>query len=230
MVRQSLTGDVGYGAAWKLGGTTEVTQKIFQVSDLYFGALHESEMAVLPEIAPPFETFELKGEAEFAIRISSSAASYLDSAGELPSEVASDELFDAWCIALELPSSPILNLTDAGVVALLADRCAAGFLALGAARDFDETFSWTNKPLCIKADGQEVAEGGVENLLWDPVSCARKFLREARCQGYSLKPGQWISTGGATPCVPFQQGAHVKVYFDGQEEIAFSAGGGAGAD
>ncbi len=218
-------GDVaGFGAAWKLGGTTEVTQRIFNVDELYFGALLDSEVAVLPRLAPTFKTFELKGEAEIALRISPSAADKLAEGQAAVRSADVSELFDRWCVALELPSSPILNLVDLGVIALVADRCAAGYLALGKSRELTTEMSWSGRELRIEQDGQAVSRGGAENLVWQPEMCARLFLIEALAQGYRPKPGQWISTGGATPCVPFTKGSEIKVFFDDIEELSFVAG------
>lgn len=216
--------DPAYGAAWKLGGTTAATQRIFKVNKLYFGPLHEREVAVLPSAAPAFQTYELKGEAEIALRIASTAADFLRADRKNIDEAPLSMLFDAWCAALELPSSPIENLADIGVTALIADRCAAGFLALGRAHPVDDFTNWAGSVLRVKQDGQTIATGGSSALLSPPDICARSFIIEALAQGFSPRPGQWISTGGATPCVNFTAGADISVCYNDHEELRFVAG------
>lgn len=55
----------------------------------------------------------------------------------------------------------------------------------------------------ILADGVVVAEGAAPaSLLMTPQEAARRFLQVAADHGVSVRRGQWISTGGITPCVP----------------------------
>ncbi|UTY46689.1 hypothetical protein [Sinorhizobium fredii] len=222
-IREVVSADPSFGTAWKLGGTTATTQRIFNVDKLYFGALHKCEVAVLPARAPTFPTFELKGEAEIAIRIAPSAMNLLEGETAIRSALPS-ALFDSWCVALELPSSPIGNLVECGLLALVADRCAAGFLALGRAREIDDAIDWTSSKIRIEQNGEVIASGGADALVWTPDECGRAFLLEALAQGFKPKPGQWISTGGATPCVPYNRGAEISVFYNDNEELRFIAG------
>lgn len=223
-----LRGEVGhdsrFGAAWKLGGTTATTRRIFRVEALYFGPLHETELLTAPPRAPGRPLAEIKGEAEIALRIAPQAEALLESGVDAIAEAPLAELFDAWCITLEMPSSPISNLVEAGVAALVADRCAAGALLLGPLHPYAAGTDWTGTRLRTEQDGETIAEGGAEALV-DPADvCARDFLIEALRRGFRPAPGQWISTGGITPCVPFRDGAEVVVFHDDTPVLRFTVG------
>lgn len=191
----------GFGAGWKLGGTTEFTRRLFAVDDVYFGALHESEVVTAGAenaAVPPHPLAELKGEVEIALRIAQDTSS-----------------FDAWCIALEMPSSPITNLVEVGVTALVADRCAAGCLVLGSPRSLAELGGDPDFPILVEQAGSIVCEGHTKNLLLPPRAAANRFLELAKSHGFTPSPGQWVSTGGLTPCVPLEPGRRVEVHADG---------------
>jgi 2-keto-4-pentenoate hydratase len=187
-----------FGAAWKLGGTTEFTRRLFAVDDVYFGALHQAEIAPPGGTVPPHPLAELKGEVEVALRIAQDTLS-----------------FDAWCIALEMPASPITNLAEVGVKALIADRCAAGCLVLAPARPLADLGTEPDFPVWVEHAGKTLCEGHTKNLLLSPVAAAQRFLELARAHGFVVRPGQWVSTGGLTPCVPFEAGRQLKIFADG---------------
>jgi len=221
LVRAEIADDPKYGNAWKLGGTTESTRRTFNVDRLYFGPLHDSEILLRPSQAPGKKLFELKGEAEIALRITEKLGDPSRLTEQYINTAPLAELFDAWCITLELPSSPVENLVESGVNALIADRCASGCLVLGTQYSIDTAADWNKAPLRIEQDGAVLAEGSVDMLVDAPDVCARQFLKEARRVGFIPKPGDWISTGGLTPCVKLALGGTVLVVFKGLEVINF---------
>jgi len=223
-LRKQIGDDPDYGAAWKLGGTTEVTRRIFDVEKLYFGPLHKSEVFTASCVAPGRSLFELKGEAEIALRIAPQAGDILAQGKVQIDNAKNTELFDAWCVALELPSSPIENLVEAGVNALVADRCASGALVLGSAHLFETSTDWLGAILRTEQNGEVIAEGRSDALVTTPDICARDFLVEALERGFSPKPGQWISTGGLTPCIAFENGATIGVFYNESQAFSFTAG------
>lgn len=228
ILRDQVGGDETFGAAWKLGGTTLATRRMFNVNKLYFGPLHESEVMSAPCEAPDHPLFELKGEAEIALRISPKAAAYLSSGGSRSAGAPNANLFDAWCVAVELPSSPVTNLLDVGVKVLVADRCGSGALVLGPCLAVSETngSNWQGATLRMEQNGKIIAEGGVDALVEPPDVCARNFLKEALYHGFSPKPGQWIATGGLTPCASLSRGALASVFYNGEQALQFTVGEG----
>nr|WP_321454980.1 hypothetical protein [uncultured Cohaesibacter sp.] len=229
-VLDETSSDQDFGAAWKLGGTTPTTRAAFSVEKLYFGPLHKSEVLTAPTKAPGFKLFELKGEAEIGLRIAEKAQSLLQKKDKQAIlNCPLEELFDAWCVTLELPSSPITNLSACGVNALIADRCAPGAIVLSQAKPIsnDVLQAWQTSSLKIVMNGQAIANGDVAVLVDTPQDCARKFIVEALENGFAPAAGQWISTGGITPCVPLELGAKVQVHLNELVVIEFEVGDGA---
>jgi 2-keto-4-pentenoate hydratase len=191
-------------AGWKLGATTAGTRRTFATDEIYFGALGAEEIWDSAQSASPPAPPSLRGEAEIAFRLAVDVRCE-DTNAALQRSPA--ELFDAWAPAIEAPYTCVDNIPEAGLRALLMDRCAAGALYLGEPRqDIDDPA--IDQTLEILVDGACVAKGAAHNsLLMTPVEAARGFLRVAAPQGVDVKRGQWISTGGITPCVtlPFGQ-------------------------
>ncbi|KZL16322.1 2-keto-4-pentenoate hydratase [Pseudovibrio sp. Ad26] len=206
---------------WKLGGTTRSTQSIFKVDELYFGALDSTEIAHVPTLAPTRKLLQSRAEVEIAFRISSTV-------NPTPiQEVPIENLFDQWCVAVEMPSSPIENIAEFGVETLIADRCAAGFLVLGKPYSLrsSQIQPWHEASLCLFQDDQKLAEGTSDQLVWPAEECARRFLLSALEKDFQPRPGQWISTGGITPCVSIEEGARISIQRDGILELEFQVKG-----
>jgi 2-keto-4-pentenoate hydratase len=124
----------------------------------------------------------------------------------------------AWAVALEMPSSAIANLPDAGVAALVADRCAAGALLLGPVRE-GPLPDLSAARFTLSRDDEQLGEAGYEALVADPVEILREFMTVSRRYGFAPTPGQWVSTGGITPCYGFAPGERAVVRLDGAVEI-----------
>lgn len=188
---------------WKLGGTNAGSRVTFGVEQLYFGALDRTEIAIQPDRAPAFPLFELKGEVEIALRVDKTGKGH-----------------DAWCVALEMPSSPISNLAESGVNALVADRCAAGVLLLGPIRK-ERLPDLTQSRFVLEIDGKAADDSSLSSLTDTPEQLLHDFVRIAASLDFVVKPGDWVSTGGITACVPFTPGAHVRVLLDGNAILDF---------
>jgi 2-keto-4-pentenoate hydratase len=211
-------------AGWKLGATTAVTRAAFVTDEIYFGPILDCEIwfAEAPGVLP--NPMQFRGEAEIAFRL----ASDLEPSAKKLAQEDPSTLFDAWAPALESPSSVVENLPEAGLTALLMDRCAAGGLFLGAARDnlHDPCIGATIE---ILLDGDVLAVGDATNLLLSPLDAACAAVDLIRGQGFSLRRGQWISTGGVTPCVELPRQRTVSLRLGGEEALAICLPLGFGA-
>lgn len=194
--------------AWKLGGTNHASRAAFGVDRLYYGAIARQEIvAGSPGAAgatqarlPGFPLFELKGEVEIALRV--------DAAGTG---------FDAWCVALEMPSSALADLLGLGVVALVADRCAAGALILGPV--FTGPLPGPGAHFVQRINGEIKADSGFDALVDTPPALLADFLAMAGDHGAPVRPGDWVATGGITPCLGYAAGDRVAILLDGQVMI-----------
>ena len=186
-------------AAWKLGATTAGTRKAFSTEKIYFGALTYDEIWVADQAdafrPPPI----FSGEAEIAFRLATDIET-----GVGTTILASDkpeDIFDAWAPAIEAPYSCVGNLPGIGLNALLMDRCAAGALYLGAPRS-DICDPQIEAELEILIDDEPAARGiAGKSLLMSPIEAALEFINISAEWDVSLVRGQWISTGGITPCI-----------------------------
>jgi len=116
---------------------------------------------------------------------------------------------DAWTICAEMPSSGIKDLPDRGVTSLVADRCAAGALILGSPRPIDTISDAPKSGVDLISGGVVLTSGGTDGLTDAPLNIAHVFLTRARELGFEPQKGQWIATGGMTPCVDVsRQGAY----------------------
>jgi 2-keto-4-pentenoate hydratase len=195
---------------WKIGGSNHASRAALGVDRPCYGALMRAEIAAEPAAAPPRPLPELKGEVEIALRIDSSGAG-----------------FDAWCVALEMPASAIADLPGLGVVALVADRCAAGALLLGPPQS--GSLPGPSARFGQRINGTPRAEAGLEALVATPPSILAEFLAMARGHGAPVVPGHWVATGGITPCLAYAPGDRVEVTLDGRVvlEVAIAGAGAA---
>lgn len=189
--------------AWKLGGTNAGSRAAFKVDRLYYGAIAADEILDQPVAAPGVGLAELKGEAEIALRIA-----------------ADGQGWDAWAVALEMPASPIEDLVRLGVRALVADRCAAGALILGPVQQgpLPDSRSYLTQTV----GGHEQARGRINDLTAPPAELFDEFLALARGHGAPLAPGQWVATGGVTPCICYAEGDRVVVSLDDRPHVSIT--------
>lgn len=192
--------DPGAWGGWKMGGSNHASRAAFGVEVPYYGALAKGEILAQPQVAPGRPLPERKGEVEIALRIDAAGTGY-----------------DAWCVALEMPASAIAGLVDLGVVALVADRCAAGVLVLGPPQA--GPLPGPEARFGQRVNGALRAEAGYEALTDHPAALLAQFLQMARGHGAPVAPGHWVATGGITPCLAYGLGDRVEVTLDGRVVI-----------
>lgn len=202
-VNAQVLAEPGRWRGWKLGGTNHGSRRAFNVSALYYGAIEQGELFHQPTRAPGYPMIEVKGEVEIALRLAADGQGY-----------------DAWCVALEMPSSAITNLPAAGVAALVADRCAAGALLLGAIHDGPLPELGAAR-LELAQDDLALDGAGLAALTDTPETILADFLALAHQHGLSPAPGDWVATGGITACCGLRPGARVSVRLDGRTELDF---------
>lgn len=207
------TQDIG---AWKLGGTNGATQALFGVSEPYYGGLAAGQVCKAGNVPPSLwpQLLDIQAEPEILLEL----ACDITDASDLENTDLDDvgRLFKRWCWGLEFPNSPVTNMAETGVRALVADQCAAGLLLLGAPQHMETLAALDPQaPLAVLAHGSEISRGSIDTLTGDPAAVTRAFLALARRQGAPLKAGQWIATGGLAPCMKLAPGSDISLVFDG---------------
>lgn len=200
----------GRAAAWKLGGVTPGMRSAFGATDVCYGPILASEMGIAGSGTLPPKPPVFQAEAEIALRMA------VDVDGEAAlNALQGTQIFDSWTFALEAPYSVVENQPDAGLTALLSDRCAAGALYLAPPRSIDVEYE--DAPLQIVEDGTVRAEGCVStSMLMSPQEAAWRFLKLAVSHGRKVLRGDWISTGGATACIGLDPTLKVELRHGGQ--------------
>lgn len=188
---------------WKIGGSNHASCAAFGVDTPYYGALRADEVMPAGAAVPGFALAEWKGEVEFALRLDADARGY-----------------DEWCIALEMPASPLTNLPQAGVAALVADRCAAGALLLGEVVE-GALPPLEGAPMVLHVDGREIDRADVTALTAHPEAILTQSLALMRAHGQTPAAGQWVATGGVTACHALPATGRVEVTF--QDRVMFAA-------
>lgn len=194
----------GLWRGYKLGGTNHASRAAFGVSRGYYGGIEPGEIHHQPDRAPRYPMAEIKGEVEIALRLGPGGTGY-----------------DAWCVALEMPSSPLTNLPQAGVAALVADRCATGALVLGRVHQGALPDLGAAR-FALVQDGRACDSAGLDRLVDHPAALLDDFLALARGHGLRPAAGDWIATGGITACCALRDGGRVALMLDGATELAFT--------
>lgn len=199
---------------WKLGGVNLGTQTIFNTRKVYYGHVSDIRFFAANVLHLNSEV-AINGEVEVAVRISSGLVDFLE-------HDQADQLFDLMCAALECPYSAIVDMPGHGLNTLIADNCAAGLAVLGRPIPFSEAHFQRPKKVSYAIDDQSI-ELDTDEIIGGPVEAALDFLRLARDLGEPLQAGQWISTGGCTPCLEIKPTSKVRVSVQGLPELELVA-------
>ena len=201
----------GAVGAWKLGGSTATTQKVFATNSVYFGPILADDIFCAGDnIGFKAHIRPVKGEVEVCFRIAKSIGAGLV---DKLSEDNIHEFIASVMPAIEFPWSPF-PLPDAGLNVLVADRCASGALIVGRESPWRRDIpSQLDAEIRLASDGRELANGCVANIIGSPVAALISFANLAIQLGFTINAGDLVSTGGCTPCVEIPVGEVIRVEF-----------------
>jgi len=197
---------------WKLGGTTELTRRLFNTQNTYYGVLDSNVIFnASEEIKLPEKINHCVGEVEVCFRLSKKAASI----NQYNLEKSDVNIFiDAVMPSIELPWSNF-QLPDEGLNVLIADSCAAGALIVGNPIPWnDQSEELLRDKVRLNCGDMVLAEGEIENIIDGPVQALKEFLLLAKEHQLELKQGHLVATGGCTPCVPLPLNDTLTVSFE----------------
>ena len=182
--------------AWKLGGGTKSTREIFNTSDIYYGPIFKGHLFRSGSNIPLEILGSPKGEAEISFRLSediSDITKYKEDPWKL---------VDAIAPSIELPASVVEDVPKYGLPVLLADGCAYGALVIGDHLDINDRIKNKINTLELSFSSEEkLIKGNASNILTTPIGAIYDFIKLAIENGENIRAGQWVATGGCTPCV-----------------------------
>lgn len=180
--------------AWKIGGANPWSRQVFNNKEIFFGPLHQDELA--------FEgnRLSLRGlvaplaEPEVMLEIADWTAQ--DPAAR----------FSRVGLGFEIPAAVLPEALKPELMGQIADRAGAGALWIGATRSFDPALLETPLTVDMVKNGDAPVSGSTQNVITGPLGAAAEFLALAARHEMPLATGQWIATGGLCPAVPVQPG------------------------
>lgn len=192
---------------WKIGGSSYETQKIFNTHEIYFGPILSMS---IHDLFNHEKTVYFKNnmvEAELAFRLSDN----------INIKTISDPwaLVDRIAPSLELPYSSINNIPKYGLCCLVADCCASGGLILGKSFPINEKTKHLSQTIEVEIHQNKklVSSGSVKSMFKRPIDVIHDFINKARENNFTITPGQWVASGGLTPCKPISTDERVDVNF-----------------
>ena len=192
---------------WKIGGSSYETQKIFNTNEIYFGPILSMNIHNLFNHEKTVYFKKNMVEAELAFRLSDN----------INTKTISDPwlLVDRIAPSLELPYSSIRNISTHGLCCLVADCCASGGLILGKSFPINEKTKNLSETMEVEIHQNKklVSSGSVKNMFKRPIDVIYDFINKAREYNFTVTPGQWIASGGLTPCKPISTDVGVDVNF-----------------
>ncbi|WIX88301.1 fumarylacetoacetate hydrolase family protein [Amycolatopsis sp. DG1A-15b] len=205
-------------SGWKIGATTVYARQYLGVPGPLAGAMFERFHHV--EGSPiPADTMTMGvAEPEFAFRLKADP-------GLSPSLTAVLDAVDTMFLAIELPDSRYTDHRHAGGPQLLADAACAGRFVAGRPVPGWRDLDLPRRPVVLHADGEEFSRGSGSLVLGDPRLALHWLAMELPRHGRSLRPGDIVTTGTATPPCPIRAGGHVVADFGelGSVEATFTS-------
>ncbi len=194
-IQKSLSNKPELISAWKVGGTTKSTQKIFKTESSYLGPINKKNFFFEEEeIYFPNSSINPYGELEIAFRLSKD----IESINLKSSSFKSLDFFDSIAPAIEIPYSS-MNFPESGLHLLIADCCASGFLILGLEEKLSEEILKKSLKVLINEIPSEV--GDSKNFVLPIEKVLLDILIEAKKYNLNLKKGHWISSGGLSKLI-----------------------------
>lgn len=217
-VQAALAGLAGPVSGWKIAATTVYARRYLDVPGPLPGAMferfHHTEGSPVPA-----DTMTMGvAEPEFAFRLKADP-------GPSPSLAAVLDAVDTMFLAIELPDSRYTDHRHAGGPQLLADAACAGRFVEGRPVPGWRDLDLPRRSVVLHTGGEEFSRGSGSLVLGDPRLALHWLAMELPRHGRSLRPGDIVTTGTATPPCPIHAGGHVVADFGelGSVEVRFTS-------
>lgn len=209
-------------AAFKLGGTNARTRAVFGVERPYFGPLNADEVHESGAILHPEAFINPVVEPEIVICFSGGWDARTDRRD--PAVLAAG--LDWVALGLEVPDTPLPNPAEAGVAALLTDRCAVGGLVMGDRLSPEQLLDLERGQVRMRLSDGRVSEAQDDCVpIGGVLSSVADFLQVLGECGQVLPAGCPVATGGLAPARPIDQADRVVAELAGQRvDFCFQPG------
>ena len=216
-VLKALSWKVG---GWKLGGTTLLTQEMFNCDSLYFGPVDREKVIKAADLKPCVfpAPKKLKGEPEIAFLLNKNVPnlSFLGQHNDV------FEYVDFFATAFECPTEGCLQDDYINLGDLLADLCGSGYLIVGELIEVNNLTAFLESEVRVIQNRQVIQKGSSRLIIGTPLKAVYDFLNLSLSLGIQLEAGQWVTTGGCAPCCDICPLSSVSVSFDAGKPLKFS--------
>ena len=195
---------------WKIGRILPPLSDRFGV-DRLAGPIFASRVALgghTPEM-PVFAAGFAAGEAEYLLRIGQAPSP--DQTQFTLDEVA--ELIDAVHVGIEVASSPLGAINQIGPVAVISDFGNNNGLVIGPPIPDWRSSGFEDWNVSTLIDGEVVGTGCASTFPDGALGSARFLFELAARSGFTLRAGQWISSGAVTGVHDARPGQLVEARF-----------------
>lgn len=206
---------------WKVGATAPETQRLFGVTEPFYGPILAPVVFASPAELPAAD-FPMRGiECEFAFRLAADFARREEPYGV--DEVA--ERVSAPIPAIEIVSPRLDHPVRYGAPSAIADCGVNGGLVLGAANLEWQEIDLAAHEVRLVIDGGQKAAGTGALVLGHPLNVLAWFVNRYTAGGRTLPAGQIVSTGTTTGLVILEPGQTALADFGtlGQISLRFRA-------
>jgi 2-keto-4-pentenoate hydratase len=184
-------------AAWKLGGVNEWSQKVFDNARPFFGPLSPVEVHVGSESVPIGHLVSPLAEPEVAVQLGT------------PDNDSGRLSLAALGLAVEIPASVLPDGPKALLCGQISDRAGAGALWIRPVEQADTGLINDEIEVSFRLNHQNADQCSSTQVLGGIITVLNSFFDQAEAYGITLKPGQWIATGGLVPAKPVVPGDEI---------------------
>ena len=195
---------------WKLGGVNSKTRDLFNVDELYWGAIFDT--CILNNSS---ELMLYCGEVEIALKFNNN----IENLQHIISPDDLNEYIQSAALSIEYPYSIFPNVVALGVSALISDCCGSGQCLLGKEIPFSQFSGAAN--IKVNIDTVEVETCATDILIDGLYQTVCDFINRSLGLGFELKGGQWVFTGGLSECRVYKPGTFLQIDCDTLPNISY---------
>jgi len=189
-------------AGWKIGGTNNLSQKIFKTTNQFWGPIFENSLFQNSEYLTLKE-----GELELAFKFSEKIE--LLSSNDSINKSNLREYISSIAIAIEYPFSCVRRVNDPNLSALISDCCASGQALVSKEIKYKENYDFGF--IDFKINSSLIERCSAKNLMKSCNNIILDFINKSIKKNLALKGGQWLLTGGISPLIHFQKNSLIEI-------------------